>query len=178
MALGCSSNNEEENALLGHWSMCHRDGKYAEQINNEKEFVVLDQNLEQDSIPYISIYKYWMENDSVYGVGLSENTIKIDTFKFYIDIISDNQIVLSSQYLKYDLHKINSRFDEVSEPVSNEWIKNAYSGFEERRKRKNCLDLRSEEEKKPPPFGYYVEDEFEDLIDFDSLKKKSRVNKK
>lgn len=164
--IGCSSGSEKKSALIGHWSMCHRDGRYVEQINNEKEFIVLD----QDSILNVAIYRYWMENDSVYGVGLTDNTIRIDTFKFHVNVVSDNKIILSNQYGKYDLHKIESQLEEPSDEINSGWIKNAYSGFDERRTSRNCADLRTEEEKEPPPFGH-VEDEFEDLIDFEELEK-------
>ena len=140
--------------------MCHRDGRYVEQVNNEKEFIVLD----QDSILNVATYRYWIDNDSVYGVGLSDNTIRMDTFKFHINVVSNNKIILSNQYGDYDLHKIESHLEGPSDNINSGWIKNAYSGFGARRANRNCIDIRTEEEKEIPPFGR-VEDEFEDLIE-------------
>lgn len=165
--LSCSSSVEDQNQLIGHWSQCLRDGSYQEQIFSDNKIYILNEFTTEDEI---GTYHYNILNDSLIAFGITKNTYPKDTFRMHIKVVSAKRITVSNQDVQYNLVKIKG-------PTSGTdiWIKNTLTGFNLRKEKFGCQDIRTKEEKELIDLGT-LEDDFEELTEIpfieelDSLK--------
>lgn len=152
---GCSSITKNENLLIGHWGYCLDDGNYGEQIINENQIILLSKHSTENEI---AKYSYYILKDTLYGIGLTKNTIERDTFKLHINVITEKQIELKNEFVNLNLIKIKDNSFNIN---SNRWFSIAYPEFKIRMEKNICQDQRTEEEKNPPIIEY----QFEDILD-------------
>lgn len=162
LILGCSSKQAEPKRLSGHWGFCYKDGSYGEQVFGEKEFYVFNEFSRTNP----AVYRYRFKNNIFSAIGISGNTIEKDTFQMDLEIISENEMIISSKSIRYELVQINRNVDPPSIDQPDNWVESVYEGFEKRQSLRGCVNQVKEED---IPYLGAAEDDFEDLSEYGSI---------
>ncbi len=159
-----SCSDKKQNQLVGHWQVCLKSGHYQEHIFTENKIYVLDEGT-------TAKYAYFQKNDSLFGYGLSKNTLRGDTFRLVINIVSSSRIILSNQLFEYKLEKLEGQDELPTATIEDEWDSKTLSSFSLRMENKKCIDIRTDEEKNPITELGVLEDNYDELLDLEPLPK-------
>lgn len=160
--LGCSSGQDKLTKLSGHWGFCHKKGLYIEQVFGEKEFYLFTKFSGTEP----AVYGYRLNNRTLSINGISRYTTRKDTFQMGLEIISENEMIISTKSIRYELMQINRNVYPASIDQPDNWVESVYEGFEKRQSLRGCVNQESEEDL--PDLGR-VEDDFEDLYEADRI---------
>jgi|GEM_PF-6035630 len=140
--------HKSHDIIEGMWTSCNKEGFYEEiQFTQSKMFI-----FNEVSKPYIAEYNYLIRNDSLIILGISNNTFKQDSGRAKINVLSENEIELTDIKNTSNYYKLEKRLigrDKIPKDTLafNKWVKNIYENFENRRRQKECVDLRTDDEK-------------------------------
>lgn len=82
--------------------------------------------------------------------------------------VTDTLLTLSNRFGDFELKRLNTEIPEIDSLNLEQTINELKTGFKKRSLIANCPDLRTEEERNLPDLGV-IEDDFEDIIDLDSI---------
>lgn len=161
--LGCSHYRQSD-LIEGSWFQCLKDGTY-------QEFRIDDNNVIQFSTAFddhISVFSSKIDESTLIVSGINVSVLNsIDT----ITVISEssNTIVLKNRFGEKKLTRLSEGISNIDSTNIDRWKSQSLIHFYNRASLTNCLDLRTEEEKKPLVDLDEIEDDFEELVEINEM---------
>ncbi|MEL7005835.1 MAG: hypothetical protein AAFN93_24365 [Bacteroidota bacterium] len=164
----CTS--KESNSIIGSWSECQRDRIYKEfKITENYTTTSLSDFQQHDFDDGISFFKSSIQDSFlIVSKGLNVHLINPpETLRF--QFTSSDEVMLKNSYGVSYLKRLNNEIPDIDSTNLSGWSKSYLDEFLKRAQLADCPDLRTEEEKAPPPELPPVEDDFEELAVIDAL---------
>ena len=160
-----------ENPLIGTWSRCLDDGRYAEFRISHNLTVFLTSEFE-----HIALIDSEIKNDTLINRKGINSSLLFENDTLVLTYQSANKIILKSKWnYTLELNRIEDNIGKIDSLNLEDWEKETFREFKKRAEIKNCPDLRTDEEKIIHDLGNadYQEEVLEDIpieIKKDSIK--------
>ncbi|MEM9339694.1 MAG: hypothetical protein AAGA66_13245 [Bacteroidota bacterium] len=161
LLIGCFAGKKP--GLTGSYYRCLRDGEYQETKISQNRIMFIGSDFPDN----INIMYNQIQGTEMIVAGLNFD-LMFGTDTLNVLNVTDTLLTLSNRFGDFELKRLNTEIPEIDSLNLEQTINELKTGFKKRSLIANCPDLRTEEERNLPDLGV-IEDDFEDIIDLDSI---------